>query len=96
MPQALIQLKQLLDFLQKYPDIKLEVRGHTDNVGSLAYNQTLSERRAKAVRGWLIEKGIAPERLTYTGFGSNEPLDSNEHSKGRSLNRRVEVKIISL
>lgn len=96
MPQALIQLKQLLDFLQKYPAIKLEVRGHTDNVGSLQYNQQLSERRAKAVRGWLIEKGISAERLTYSGFGSNEPLDSNNHSKGRSQNRRVEVKIISL
>jgi outer membrane protein OmpA-like peptidoglycan-associated protein len=96
MPQALIQLKQLLDFLKRYPEIVLEVRGHTDNVGSIEYNQQLSERRARAVVGWLIEKGIAPERLTYAGFGSSEPLDSNEHARGRGLNRRVEVKVVRL
>lgn len=96
MPQAMIQLKQLLEFLNRYHEIKVEIRGHTDNVGSDSYNQNLSERRSAAVVNWLVLKGILRERLISSGFGSKEPISTNETSVGRSQNRRVEVKVISL
>ena len=96
MPQALVQLKQLLDFLNRYPDIKVEIRGHTDNVGTDDYNQNLSERRSAAVVRWLVNKGIAKQRLVSIGFGSKAPVSTNATSLGRSQNRRVEVKVISL
>lgn len=96
MPQALIQLKQLLEFLNRYPELKVEIRGHTDNVGSDSYNQNLSERRSAAVVNWLVVKGISRDRLVSSGFGSKEPISTNATSLGRSQNRRVEVKVISL
>ncbi|HUR30622.1 MAG TPA: OmpA family protein [Saprospiraceae bacterium] len=96
MPQALIQLKQLFEFLNRYPEIKIEIRGHTDNVGSVDYNQNLAERRSAAVVNWLVSKGISRQRLLSKGFGSKEPLNTNDTSIGRSQNRRVEVKVISL
>ena len=96
MPQALIQLKQLLEFLNRYPELKVEIRGHTDNVGTAAYNQDLSERRSAAVVKWLVSKGINSSRLMSSGSGSNEPVSTNATSQGRSQNRRVEVKVISL
>ncbi|MEO5905807.1 MAG: OmpA family protein, partial [Saprospiraceae bacterium] len=96
MPQAVIQLKQLLDFLKRYPDLQVEIRGHTDNVGTDDYNQILSQRRSVAVVSWLVTKGIAKNRLISSGFGSSEPISTNATSAGRSQNRRVEVKVISL
>ena len=96
LPQARIQLRQLLDFLNRYPDIKVEIRGHTDAVGTSEYNLRLSERRSHAVVNWLVSKGISRERLVAAGSGSKEPVQSNDTSLGRSQNRRVEVKVISL
>ncbi len=96
MPQALIQLKQLLEFLNRYPEMKVEIRGHTDNVGSVDYNQNLSERRSAAVVKWLVVKGIDRQRLVSSGFGNRDPLANNDTSMGRSKNRRVEVKVVSL
>ena len=96
MPRALIQLRQLFEFLNRYPEMKVEIRGHTDNVGTSDYNQKLSERRSAAVVNWLASKGIERQRLFSRGFGSNEAISSNETSIGRSQNRRVEVKVISL
>lgn len=96
MPRALIQLDQLLAFLHKYPDMHIEIIGHTDNVGSADYNQQLSIRRSAAVVSWLTKKGINKERLQSSGFGSKQPLNTNFTSLGRSQNRRVEIKVISL
>jgi outer membrane protein OmpA-like peptidoglycan-associated protein len=96
MPRGLIQLQQLFDFLSRYPDMKVEIIGHTDNVGTPEYNQQLSERRSGAVVSWLVAKGIPRNRLVSSGAGSTQPLTSNATSLGRSQNRRVEVKIISL
>ena len=96
MPRALIQLRQLFDFLNRYPDMKVEIIGHTDNTGTTDYNQDLSERRAQAVVAWLVNKGLKRERLTYSGSGSKSPVSTNATAIGRSQNRRVEVKIISL
>ncbi len=96
MPRALIQLEQLFEFLNRYPRMKVEIIGHTDNVGKSDYNQALSERRSGAVLSWLVSKGISRDRLTSSGMGSTKPVSTNLNSPGRSQNRRVEVKIISL
>ena len=76
-------------------ELKIEIGGHTDNVGSDDYNQNLSEARAKSVVDYLIEEDVNPERLTYRGYGSIRPITSNSTDLGRSLNRRVEFMILS-
>ncbi len=96
MPRALIQLDQLLAFLFKFPNMKIEIIGHTDDVGYHAYNQQLSMRRSAAVVNWLVKKGIARDRLQSSGYGSGQPISTNYTSKGRSMNRRVEIKVLSL
>jgi len=96
MPRAIIQLEQLLSFMDQHPKMKIEIIGHTDNFGTTDYNQDLSQRRSKAVLRWLISKDINSERLSSSGKGSTEPISTNETSLGRSLNRRVDIKVISL
>jgi OmpA-OmpF porin, OOP family len=71
--------------------LKLEVQGHTDNVGNDAYNQTLSEERAKAVVTWLTQHGVAADRLTGKGYGKTKPVADNGSDEGRARNRRVEI-----
>jgi len=71
--------------------LKLEVQGHTDNVGNDAYNQTLSEARVKAVATWLTQHGIAADRLTAKGYGKTKPIADTGNDKGRAKNRRVEI-----
>lgn len=81
--------------LQKHPDIKLELQGHTCNIGKTEeFNQDLSERRAKAVKDYLIKKGIDESRLATAGFGSKRPVASNKTSFGRIRNRRVMFKLL--
>ncbi|MBP7239798.1 MAG: OmpA family protein, partial [Saprospiraceae bacterium] len=89
------ELKKLLTTMQKIPDMKIEIRGHTDNVGTDASNQLLSEARAKSVYTYLISKGIDPSRLTYLGLGETQPKADNATAEGRKQNRRTEFKIIS-
>jgi outer membrane protein OmpA-like peptidoglycan-associated protein len=72
------------------PDVQIEISGHTDNVGSDTYNQTLSLKRAQAVKNWLVKKGIASNRMKTVGKGENEPMASNETDEGRAENRRIE------
>lgn len=96
MPRALIQLDQLLAFLKKYPTMHIDIIGHTDNMGSIEYNQQLSMRRSAAVVNWLVAKGINRNRLISSGFGSSQPINTNFTSLGRSQNRRVEIKVLSL
>jgi len=74
--------------------LKIELGGHTDNVGSKSSNQILSENRAKAVYSYLIEKGIVVERLSSKGYGDTKPIADNASEKGRAENRRTEFKII--
>jgi outer membrane protein OmpA-like peptidoglycan-associated protein len=96
MPRALLQLSHLLDFLEKYPRMHIEIIGHTDMVGSTDYNTLLSQRRALAVLTWLTLKGISPNRLSSRGMGNAQPIGSNNTHQGRSQNRRVEIKVISI
>jgi outer membrane protein OmpA-like peptidoglycan-associated protein len=85
-------LEKVLALLQARADLKLEVQGHTDNVGGDDYNQKLSEARAGAVVAWLQSKGIAESRLTAHGYGSKVPIADNGSDEGRAKNRRVELK----
>jgi outer membrane protein OmpA-like peptidoglycan-associated protein len=80
-----------LAFANKDTALKLEVQGHTDNVGGEAYNQQLSEARSKSVVGWLVEHGVAANRLSFKGFGKTRPVASNDNDEGRAKNRRVEI-----
>jgi outer membrane protein OmpA-like peptidoglycan-associated protein len=72
------------------PSVRVEISGHTDNVGSEQANQTLSLKRAQAVRNWLVQKGIASNRMETVGKGENEPVASNDTVEGRAENRRIE------
>jgi outer membrane protein OmpA-like peptidoglycan-associated protein len=84
-------LDQVAQILRDKPELKIEIQGHTDNVGNAAYNQKLSQARADAVRKYLITKGkIAADRLTSKGYGANQPLVSNLTEENRQINRRVQ------
>ncbi len=89
------ELNKLTKFLEENPGLKIEISGHTDNVGTNAYNLTLSEKRAQSVVNYLVEQGISIERLTYKGYGEESPVDTNETEEGRANNRRTEIKILS-
>jgi outer membrane protein OmpA-like peptidoglycan-associated protein len=88
------QLNQLLEWMKKNEKTRIQVSGHTDNVGSKESNQTLSMNRAKAVTQYLIDNGIDKSRIRYRGYGSNYALADNTNEMGRAMNRRVEVTII--
>ena len=92
--ESLVELNKLKLLLQENPTMKIEIRGHTDNVGSDADNQILSEKRARAVRDFLQQNGIAADRLTAKGFGKTQPVDSNDTDSGRAANRRTEFVIL--
>ncbi len=87
-------LKAITEILQEFPGSRFMIEGHTDSDGSNALNQTLSENRAAAVRNYLIENGIAADRLQSAGYGETKPIDTNKTAKGKANNRRVEVKLI--
>lgn len=90
-PDSEETLSQIAKMLQENPDFKLNVQGHTDNVGAKAANQTLSEKRAQAVVSWLTAHGVAANRLSAKGFGDSQPIADNSSEEGRAKNRRVEL-----
>lgn len=90
-PGADAVLTDLARVLRAQPDLNLALIGHTDDQGSDASNQRLSERRASAVKAWLVSAGIVASRLTADGRGEAEPIASNDTAEGRALNRRVEA-----
>ncbi len=93
LPQSFPALNEIIEILKQDSKIKLFVEGHTDNVGTVTTNLSLSENRAREVRRYLISKGIEPERLSSTGYGPIRPVASNKTASGRAKNRRVELKI---
>ena len=95
LPTSDPELNKLLWTLRKNIAMKMEIRGHTDNVGDEKANQKLSEARAKAVYDYLTGRGIETSRLTYIGFGETQPIADNATAEGRKQNRRTEFKIIS-
>ena len=91
-PDSEAVLKQISDIMHRNPDWKLSVSGHTDNIGEAAFNQGLSERRAAAVKEALVSRyGIAADRLTTSGHGASQPIETNSTVEGRARNRRVEL-----
>jgi outer membrane protein OmpA-like peptidoglycan-associated protein len=86
-------LRRVCNALKASPDLRLEIAGYTDNVGSGSSNQLLSEQRAETVRQWLMANGIGAERLVARGYGSSHPIDSNATANGRARNRRIEIHV---
>ena len=91
--EAKTSLNEFVTILKKFPDTNIEIQGHTDNKGSDAYNDALSQRRANAVMVYLIDRGIANSRMNPKAMGENFPKYSNDTEEGRSQNRRVEFLI---
>jgi outer membrane protein OmpA-like peptidoglycan-associated protein len=89
-------LDKVVEVLKANAGVRVEIGGHTDAVGSDTYNQGLSERRAQSVRNYLIQSGIDPARLEARGYGEYQPVASNTTRDGRSLNRRIEFKVLSV
>jgi len=93
--ESFTELARLYKLLTDFSNLKIEISGHTDNVGSAAYNKPLSEKRARAVVNYLIIEGINIDRLEYIGYGFEQPIVSNDTEDGRQQNRRTEFKILS-
>jgi outer membrane protein OmpA-like peptidoglycan-associated protein len=93
-PESEVVLQGALKTMQTYPDIIVEISGHTDDVGSASSNQTLSQRRADSVRFWLISKGIQPDRIIAKGYGEEFPRVPNDSPELKRMNRRIEFKRI--
>lgn len=92
--ESISELKKLLAFLNANPKLKIEISGHTDNVGSKEHNKELSLNRAKAVYDYLVENKISEKLLSYNGYADEQPIDTNDTDKGRANNRRTEFKIL--
>ena len=88
------ELDNLIAYLQKHPQLQIEIEGHTDDVGDESANQLLSEKRAEAVYIYLTDNQIDADRLLYKGFGESKPLIANDSEKNRSINRRTSFRII--
>ena len=93
-PDSFAELEELVSYLKNKDQIKVEIAGHTDNVGQDADNLKLSQQRADVIRNYLLKKGIHPGRVIAKGYGANEPAADNDTDKGRQLNRRTEVRIL--
>jgi outer membrane protein OmpA-like peptidoglycan-associated protein len=89
------ELDKIVRFLIDNPAVNIEISGHTDNIGTEAHNQSLSENRAKSVVNYLTDHGINSIRLTYKGYAFSLPVDTNDTPEGRAANRRTELKIVN-
>ncbi|HYM93341.1 MAG TPA: OmpA family protein, partial [Chitinophagaceae bacterium] len=94
-PVSQVEFDKLVELLNDNPGLKVEISGHTDNVGKPADNLVLSNNRAKSVVTYLISKGIAANRLSFKGYGETKPVADNTTEEGRALNRRTEMKVIA-
>lgn len=90
-PQAYPLLDEVVTVLEKNPGVKIEVDGHTDSIGTAAYNLKLSEKRAEAVVKYLVKHGISADRLSFKGYGLTRPIATNKTKEGRAKNRRCEL-----
>jgi outer membrane protein OmpA-like peptidoglycan-associated protein/tetratricopeptide (TPR) repeat protein len=94
-PESQVELDKLVQLLNENPSVKIEISGHTDNIGKPADNLILSNNRAKAVVSYLVSKNIVAQRLTSKGYGETKPMGDNKTDEGRAVNRRTEVKVVS-
>jgi outer membrane protein OmpA-like peptidoglycan-associated protein len=93
-PESATELQRLIKLLNENPTLNVEISGHTDNVGDAKINQALSETRAASVMNFLISNGVSKTRLVSKGYGSTQPIDSNDTEAGKQNNRRTEFKIL--
>jgi OOP family OmpA-OmpF porin len=93
-PEFVPVLDEAVDILKKHADKKVEIQGHTDSIGTEAYNEKLGMRRADAVKMYLVDKGVTAENLTTQSFGESNPVADNGTKEGRAMNRRVEFKVM--
>jgi outer membrane protein OmpA-like peptidoglycan-associated protein len=93
-PESFTELDRLVELLTEYPEAKVEISGHTDNIGNDIYNQTLSQDRAGSVVNYLIRKDMKKENLIAKGYGKTKPVADNSTDEGRAMNRRVEFKFL--
>ena len=93
-PEFRATLDKVAESLVQYPNSLIDVYGHTDSTGSDAFNQTLSENRARTVLNYLVSRGVPAARVRSQGFGETMPVASNDTAEGRQKNRRVEIKIV--
>lgn len=96
LPESVTELNKAVELLQSNKNIKVQINGHTDNIGSESENLQLSVNRALAVENYLVQAGIAADRLSHKGFGESQPVDTNDTEAGRANNRRTELEIISM
>jgi OmpA-OmpF porin, OOP family len=94
--EYLAELMSKVQIFRTYPDLVVEIRGHTDNEGTDEYNSNLSMRRALAVKNFFVQQGVASRRLQARGFGKSRPLTDNDSEIGKAINRRVEIHILKL
>ena len=92
-PASRTSLREMASVFEKYPSTTIEVAGHTDSIGSNAYNQRLSDRRAGSVANYLETLGVRSSRIDAVGYGESQPRATNSTANGRQLNRRVEIHI---
>jgi outer membrane protein OmpA-like peptidoglycan-associated protein len=88
------ELNKTVMLMESNPDLKMEISGHTDNSGSDEHNRELSLNRARAVYQYLVDQGIDPDRLKFTGYGSSVPVAPNDSEENRQLNRRIEFRVL--
>ncbi|AHM63600.1 ompa/motb domain protein [Flammeovirgaceae bacterium 311] len=94
--ESITELDKIRDFLRHSSSVKIQINGHTDNVGNANYNKQLSRKRAQSVKDYLVNNGIEPGRLSVMGYGQERPLFSNDdEEEGRALNRRTEIEVLS-
>ncbi|MFD2787241.1 OmpA family protein [Hymenobacter rubripertinctus] len=93
-PKSRTELNRLVSFMKQYPEVQVEVSGHTDDVGSDDDNQVLSQNRAKSVYAYLVSQGVSAQRLRYRGYGESKPLMPNDSEARRQQNRRIELRIL--
>jgi outer membrane protein OmpA-like peptidoglycan-associated protein len=94
LPSSYPELDRLVQIMKDNPEIEIEVQGHTNNIGDRQKLIELSEQRAEAVKKYIVEKGITPDRISTKGFGPDKPIASNKTEAGRKKNQRVDFKII--
>jgi len=87
----MVSIQEIKEVLDKDPQLKLEIQGYTDDIGSAEHNQMLSQARAEAVKNELVRANIASDRLQATGFGQTKPIADNQTEQGKAKNRRVEL-----
>ena len=94
-PESLVELQAVINLMKENPSLKIQISGHTDNVGQEKDNQVLSNARAVSVINYLMTKGVAPNRVTAKGYGSTKPIADNTTEAGRAQNRRTELMVVS-